>query len=137
MSGEKKRQRAKRASEKIVKRDKEFSRDMYIFVLFGFAAAIAAVIAACVEELQNVKLFSGLVEGRVKKRREKKKRQNHLPLLEENLEAVRNQNAEAHAGHIEHSLRHDKTHGEEEVGRRDERQDDQREGLKEKRLMMA
>lgn len=96
---------------------------------------IAAVIAACVEKKksQNAKLFSGLVEGRVKK----KKRQNHLPLLGENLEAVRNQNAEAHAGHIEHSLRHDKTHGEEEVGRRDERQDDQREGLKEKRLMMA
>lgn len=48
-----------------------------------------------------------------------------LPLLGENLEAVCNQNAEAHAGHIEHTLCHDKTHGEEEVGGRDERQDDQ------------
>lgn len=66
-----------------------------------------------------------------------KTRQKHLPLLGENLEAVCNQNAEAHAGHIEHTLRHDKTHREEEVGCRDERQDDQREGLQEKPLMMA
>lgn len=46
---------------------------------------------------------------------------------------MRNQNAEAHAGHVEHSLGHDEAHREEEVGRRDEGQHDQREGLEEKR----
>lgn len=53
--------------------------------------------------------------------------------MRQDLEAVSDQDTEAHTGHVEHPLCHHEAHGEEEVGRGDERQDDQGQGLEETR----
>lgn len=39
------------------------------------------------------------------------------------------QDAEAHAGYVEHALGHHEAHGEEQVGRRDEGENNQRQSL--------
>lgn len=51
------------------------------------------------------------------------------PFTGDDLEAVRHQDTEAHAGHVQDPLGHHETHREEEVGRRNERQHDQRQSL--------
>lgn len=51
--------------------------------------------------------------------------------MRDNLEAMRDKNTEAHTGHVQHPLCHHKAHWEEEVGRRNERQNDERQGLRE------
>lgn len=58
--------------------------------------------------------------------------------MRDDLEAMCDQNAEAHTGNIQYPLGHDEAHGEKEVGRRDERQDDQRQRLqKEQEVITA
>lgn len=59
----------------------------------------------------------------------------HLPLLRYNLESVCKKNTEAHTGYIKNPLCNNKPHWEEEVGCRNKRQDDQREGLKQTDMM--
>lgn len=51
------------------------------------------------------------------------------PFLGDNLESMCKKNTEAHTGDIKNPLCNNKSHWEEEVGRRNKRQDSQREGL--------
>lgn len=59
----------------------------------------------------------------------------HLPLLRYNLESMCKKNTEAHTGYIKNPLCNNKPNWEEEVGCRNKRQDDQREGLKKTDMM--
>lgn len=52
--------------------------------------------------------------------------------MRDDPESVCDEDTKAHAGHIEDPLRHHEAHREEEVGRRDEGQDHQRQGLHER-----
>lgn len=53
-----------------------------------------------------------------------------LPSWRQAPEAVSHQDAEAHAGDVKHALGHHEAHGEEEIGRWDEREDEQRKSLR-------
>lgn len=51
------------------------------------------------------------------------------PFLGDNLESMCKKNTEAHTGYIKYPLCNNKSHWEEEVGCRNKRQDNQRQGL--------